>query len=145
MNVDIRVNQDQSIITIAIPISLKRRSGKKTIIAPSGGAINEDRNQKHDAVLLKNLVNAHRWQAMLDDGTYASINQLCAGENIPKGNITTVIRMVNLAPDIQQAILYGTHPAYLTRADFVKPFPDLWKKQKDYFGFEENTVSPKEN
>ncbi len=133
--VRIAVNEDQSLITIDIPIEFQKRGGKKTIINPDGHSINRDRNDKHDIVLIRNLVQAHYWQRMITSGKYGSINQLCDGENLPKGNIVTVIRMVTLAPDIQHAILNSTHPSHLTRADFVKPFPHLWKEQRKYFGF----------
>ena len=36
------------------------------------------------------------------------------------------LRLTLLAPDIQEAILNSTHPAHLTLADFVDPFPHLW-------------------
>lgn len=131
----VTTSEDGSIITINVPISFKRHGGRKTIIAPSGQAINQDRDEKQDITLLKNLINAHRWQRMLESGRYSSITKLCTSENIAKGNIVTVIRMINLAPDIQEAILSSTHPTLLTRANFVKVFPAEWTKQREYFGF----------
>ncbi len=40
-----------------------------------------------------------------------------------------------LAPDIQEAILNSTHPATLTLADFMDPFPQLWELQRKQYGF----------
>ena len=107
------------------------------MIMPDGAPVNADRNRSHDETLLKNLVNAHRWQRMIDSEQYPSISQLCEGEGMTQGNISTVMRMVTLAPDIQEAILYSTHPAHLTRAHFKANFPICWKEQREHFGFPE--------
>jgi len=46
-----------------------------------------------------------------------------------------VMTIEELAPDIQEKILHSTHPATLTLADFLKPFPHLWELQREKFGF----------
>ncbi len=131
----VTTNEDGSIITINLPISFKRHGGRKTIISPQGCKLNEDRDEKQDFTLLKAIVNAHRWQKMLYEGKYDSISRLCEGEGIAKGNMSTILRMVNLAPDIQEAIIKGTYPNHLTRANFVRKFPVEWSKQREIFGF----------
>jgi len=51
--------------------------------------------------------------------------------------VSQIIRLVNLAPDIQEAIVNGTHPRDLTLADLikVKVLPRLWREQKALLGF----------
>lgn len=132
--INITVNADQSIVTIDIPITFKRRGGKKTIIAPDGHAVNDDRNEKQDRILLKTLVNAHKWQRMLDSGKYESISKLCEGEDLSKGYTARVIRMVTLAPNIQEKILNMQCPGHLYRENFVKAFPAGWDEQRRHFG-----------
>ncbi|MFT5133172.1 MAG: hypothetical protein ACI9SC_001641 [Gammaproteobacteria bacterium] len=138
MHTEVTTNHDQSLIRVFIPVRMKRHAGRKTLISPQGQSINADRDHQQDKTLLKNLINAHRWQRMLDSGKYSSISDLCRGEGIAKGNISTVIRMVTLAPDIQEAILNGQHPNHLTRADFVGVFPVDWIEQREGFGFSEH-------
>ena len=41
-----------------------------------------------------------------------------------------ILRLIILAPDIQSAILKGTHPTTLTLADLMDPFPLAWKDQR---------------
>ncbi len=135
MHTEVTINDDKSLITVFIPVRLKRHAGRKTLLSPQGRAINPDRDQQQDRTLLKNLVDAHRWQRQLDAGKYTSVSDLCRGEGISPGNISTVIRMVTLAPDIQEAILNSQHPNHLTRADFVRAFPVDWVAQRKYFGF----------
>ncbi len=48
--------------------------------------------------------------------------------------MTRVMRLTLLAPDIQEATLDSTHPAHLTPADFMDPFPHLWELQRKQFG-----------
>ncbi|MFT5084200.1 MAG: hypothetical protein ACI9Y1_002253 [Lentisphaeria bacterium] len=135
MHSEVTANHDLSLIKVFIPVRLKRHVGRKTLISPQGQSINADRDHQQDKTLLKNLINAHRWQWILDSGKYTSISDLCRGEGITKDNISTVIRMVTLASDIQEAIINGQHPNHLTRADFVAVFPVDWMAQREGFGF----------
>ena len=132
---DITTDESNGLITLFIPVIWNKHGGRKSITAPDGHRLNQDRNKKADATLLKALVQAHTWQRMLNDGLYPSISKLCQGEKISKGNIASVMRMVTLAPDIQEAIINATHPCHLTRADFIKGFPALWEEQRAEFGF----------
>ncbi len=134
-DISISVSDDNAIITVFIPVSFKRHGGKKVIISPQGVPVNSDRDKNKDWTLLKNLVAAHRYQRMIYTQKYPSISELCVGEDISKGHIVTVMRLVTLAPDIQESILNNTYPPHLSRADFVKPFPLIWEDQRKYFGF----------
>ena len=42
---------------------------------------------------------------------------------VPLSVASRILRLVLLAPDIQEAILNSTYPATLTLADFMDPFP----------------------
>ena len=41
-----------------------------------------------------------------------------------------VLRLTLLAPEIVEAILAGSHPAGLTRAKVMQPFPMEWTNQR---------------
>jgi hypothetical protein len=71
--------------------------------------------------LLNALIRAHRWNRWLNKGKYSNVNQIADEEGIRSPSCASrVLRLVLLAPDIQEKILHSTHPATLTLADFFK-------------------------
>jgi len=77
-----------------------------------------------------------RWKRWPTRGKYESVKELAEAEGITSASYASwILRLTLLAPDIQEAILNSTHPAHLTRADFMDPFPHLWELQRKQFGF----------
>ncbi len=98
--------------------------------------MNPDRILEADVTLINALVRAHRWNCWLANGKYDSVKQIAADEGITSPSYASrILRLVLLAPDIQEAILNSTHPATLTMSDFMGPFPQGWELQRKQFGF----------
>ena len=51
---------------------------------------------------------------MLDDGRYASISEMAAGEKIDRGYLGARLRLTLLAPEMVEAILNGRQPEGVT-------------------------------
>jgi hypothetical protein len=58
-----------------------------------------------------------------------TIEQIADAENINPSYVSRLLRMTLLAPEIVEAILAGSHPAGLTRAKVMQPFPMEWQCQ----------------
>lgn len=135
MNPSINMSRDGKLIQIFIPAQLGRHSGRKTILSPNGQPVNPDRNTEADVTLINALVRAHRWNRWLARGKYDSVKEIANDEGITSPSYASrILRLVLLAPDIQEAILNSTHPATLTLADFMDPFPQVWELQRKQFG-----------
>src|ERR1700759_2179090 len=96
-------------ITVQVPLAIRRRPGRKTIVSPAGAA-SADRcfvSRRADPAMVKALARAFRWKRMLDTGRYASISEIAAAEKIDRGYAGTLLRLTLLAPDIVEAILDG--------------------------------------
>ncbi len=79
---------------------------------------------------------SHRWNRWLAMGKYDSVKEIAADEGITSPSYASrILRLILLAPDLQEAILDSTHPANLTLADFMEPFPQVWELQRKPFGF----------
>jgi hypothetical protein len=65
----------------------QRRVGRKRIVAPDGSAIVSSSKPQPDSTLVKALARAWRWQRMLDEGVYASVNEIGDAENISKSYV----------------------------------------------------------
>ena len=136
MKPSINLSRDGKLIQIFIPARLGRHSGRKTILSPTGQPVNPDRNIEADVTLINALVHAHRWNRWLARGEYESVREIAIDEGITSPSYASrVLRLVLLAPDIQEAILNSTHPATLTLADFMDPFPQVWELQRKQYGF----------
>jgi hypothetical protein len=70
---------------------------------------------------------------MLEDGTYATINELAAAEKINSPYVSRVLRLTLLAPDIVEAILDGRQPEKMDLPNLMKPFAVDWKLQRRGF------------
>lgn len=101
-------------ITVRVPLTIRRRSGRKTVVMPVG---REDSAAaaptRADPALVKALARAFRYQKLLDEGRYASISDMAVAERIERGYLGTLLRLTLLAPDIVEALLDATLPATL--------------------------------
>ena len=127
---DVRLSADGTTITVFVPMTWKRRGGRKVIVVPPGSNAWAP-PPKIDNSLVKALARAHRWQRMLESGEHATLAELADAERISRSYVSRVVRLTLLAPDIVERILDGRPTAGL--ADFLKPFPVEWEKQRERF------------
>jgi hypothetical protein len=112
-------------ITVHIPLKLTVRGGRKTII----GAIPQmPTRTRFDDSLAKAVARAFRWKTRLEDGTYATINEIAEAEKINFSYVARILKLSLLAPDILEVILDGR--TTLTVEGLAKPLPMSWKDQR---------------
>jgi hypothetical protein len=116
-------------ITVRVPLTIRRRPGRKTIVSPHGGPAEAPIRSRADPAMLKALARAFRWKRMLEMGRFASISEIAASERIDRGYVGTLLRLTLLAPDIVEAILDGRQPSDLGLPRLLKPFPIEWERQ----------------
>jgi hypothetical protein len=107
----------------------QRRGGRKRIVAPDGSEIAPASKPQPDGALVKALARAWRWQGMLDEGVYASVNDIGDAENISKSYISRILRLALLAPDIVDAILAGRTDQGMILEHLERPLPASWEEQ----------------
>ncbi|WP_291296887.1 hypothetical protein [Elioraea sp.] len=73
-------------LTVVIPLSVKKRGGRKAIITP--GVLEIERRQ--DITLIKAVARAFRWRRMLEEGRFATLTELAAAEKINRTPRITV-------------------------------------------------------
>lgn len=122
-------------ITFDIPIQFKIRGGRRYIMTPDGQDLVPQKTQKLESNMIKAIIQGHGFQHMIDRDPDLTIMKLAERKKVDHGYIAKTIRMTQLAPDIIEAILAGRQPHSLSLADFLRPFPDAWQEQRQYFGF----------
>ncbi|MBF0180599.1 MAG: hypothetical protein HQM03_11305 [Magnetococcales bacterium] len=125
------MSRDGKTIVVTIPMLMKRRGGRKLIIAPPGM---EETARPRDETLAKLVAKAHRWLRQLESGQCASMRAIAEQEKIDESYVAKVLRLTMLAPDIIEAILNDRHPDVLTWRELAKPFPMEWERQREVWG-----------
>ena len=114
---------------ISVPFTIRTRGGRKLILTPNGTPASPPTRSRPDSALLKALARGFRWQKMLREGDYQTLEDIADAENINPSYVSRLVRMTQLAPEIVEAIMAGSHPAGLTRAKVMQPFPMEWHRQ----------------
>lgn len=121
-------------ITVRVPLAIRRRPGRKTVVVPEGAAATAPTRTRADPALVKALARAFRYQRLLDEGRYASISEMAAAERIERGYLGSLLRLTLLAPDLVEAILNGREQDCLTLPRLTEPFPVDWAEQLAMLG-----------
>lgn len=119
------------VFTVHVPMTFRRRGGRKLIVTPEGSAmpVIPSRSQI-DNVLLKALARAVRWQRLLDQGVCSTIKEIASREKIDPSYVGDVLRLTLLAPDIVEIILDGRQPPGLQFERLRKSLPLEWRAQR---------------
>ncbi len=121
---------DDRTVTVRIPISIRKRGGRKLVLAPNGTTDSwAAPSRRIDNAMIKAVARAFRWREQLENGTHATIVEIAAAEKINESYVGRVLRLTLLAPDIVEAILGGRQPAEMTLAVLMRPFPVEWRDQ----------------
>jgi hypothetical protein len=122
---------DGRTVTIRIPISIRKRGGRKLVLAPDGTTDTWAAPcRRIDNAMVKAIARGFRWREMLENSTHATIAEIAAAEKINASYVGRVLRLTLLAPEIVEAILGGRQAAEITLAVLMKPLPALWREQK---------------
>ena len=83
------------------------------------------------------IAQARIWVKQLSTGRAKSAAEIAAGARIDDGEVTRVLPLAFLAPDIVEAILGGRQPVTLTARYLkrLKPIPISWSEQRRVLGF----------
>ena len=117
-------------VTVRVPLTIRRRPGRKTMVSLGFGADGGRIATKADPALVKALARAFRYQKLLDEGRYASISDMAAAEKIERGYLGTLLRLTLLAPELVEAILNGRQPEGVTLLRLLGGGPAVWGEQR---------------
>lgn len=120
-------------VTVRVPLKIRRRPGRKTVITPvrDGGAA--QRPTRADPALVKALARGFRYQKLLDERRYASISEMAAAERIERGYLGSLLRLTLLAPDLVQSVLDGTQRPGMVLPRLLEPVSITWAEQRGVF------------
>jgi hypothetical protein len=123
------VSPDGSRLTVKLPLIVRKRGGRKVVVAPQREVINSPR-QRVDSTLVKAIARAYRWQAMLEEGAYSSAEDIAFAEKISASYINRLLQLTLLSPALVEIVLDGRQLATMTTRDLFQPLPELWDAQQ---------------
>jgi DNA invertase Pin-like site-specific DNA recombinase len=120
-------------IQISYSIAIRRRGVETRLIIE-----NSTDPEKPDEKLVNLVVRAHRWFDELYTRSAKSVQELGKKYKANPADISRVLPLAFLAPDIVEAILNGRQPPELTAARLkrMRDLPLDWQQQRRYLGFE---------
>jgi hypothetical protein len=131
-----KIKSDGRTITVRVPISIRKRGGRKVVLAPDGSVCDARSlfSEQIDNAMVKAIARAFRWREMLENGTYETIKEIAEGEKIAETYVGRVIRLNLLAPDVIELILAGRQSPDITLPALMQRFPPEWTDQRRFFG-----------
>jgi hypothetical protein len=133
--------KDGEFVTVRIPFKIRKRGGRKLVLAPDGAASCMPQPARVDNTMVKAIARAFRWRKLMETGVFATVTEIAVAERINASYVSRVLRLTLLAPEIVEQILNGTHRAPLSLGLLMEPFPAAWLLQRDWFA---RTPEPKQ-
>jgi hypothetical protein len=119
-----------------VPLSIRKRQNRKVLVPTEPPPVPVAASP--DLPTIKMLGKAFHWQRMIDDGEYASGNELARALRLEEGYVAEILRLTLLAPDIIEAILEGRQPRHLNPHALkgrLAHLPREWTAQRELLGF----------
>ena len=126
-----KLSPDGTTMTVRVPMKFQVRGGRKLVVTPDGSPSWAKPRKRIDNALIKALARAFRWQKLLDDSTYATIEDIANSEKINPSYVSRVSRLTLLSPEIVEMILDGRQPTSMTLKSLQKSFPVCWEAQQE--------------
>lgn len=140
----IDVSADGQTMIIRVPLTLRRIGGRKRVMSPPGATAWAPPRPEINSPLLHALARAFHWQTLLDDGHYASVNELAKAHGKNASYVAAILRLTLLAPDIIEAVLDGRQPATLQLQPLMRDgVPVAWPEQRRTLDLDVSLVDPR--
>ena len=116
-------------VVVKVPMTFRIRGGRRCIILPEGERPRSDGPPSHP--LLTALARAHRWQRLMEDGTFASLTELADSLGVQRTYVARVMNLTGLAPEIVERMLAGNEPDGATLRILHAEIPVDWAEQAE--------------
>ena len=98
-------------VTVTVPLTIRRRGGRKQIIGPDGTVARQGDNGagvvpvRGDPALIKALARGFRWRRMLEEGRYVSIRELAIAEKVDRAHVGRLLQLTLMPPQEVEALV----------------------------------------
>jgi hypothetical protein len=132
--IDGMLSSESATATVSLPFDVRRRGVESRLVI--GGE--QQGPPTVDQRLIDTIAKAIDWMQRLTSGATKTTAELAREDGIDDGEISRMLPLAFLAPDIVEAIVQGRQPVALTARYLkrLKPLPASWAEQRRLLGFE---------
>jgi hypothetical protein len=122
--------QDDETSTITVPMTMKRRGVEMRMVVQAGAG------REPDQALIDLIARAHIYLNRLTNGSATSIAELADQLGVHRADISRILPLAFLSPQLTEAILSGRQPADLTVRTLSRlvDIPASWAEQATLLG-----------
>jgi hypothetical protein len=137
-------------IIFHIPLTIKRRYGRKQISTPDGNDLlgksnDEDRSDSFGSTELPissgyareplsiAVARAHRWLELIEHGDYPNVQSLARAIRLDRSYVHRLLRLTLLKPEHVEALLNNREPEGMS-IEKLWEIPEVWGEQGMVFG-----------
>jgi hypothetical protein len=130
---EVKVNEDPEMVSLELPMNIQRRGVEAKLIIPS--LVNNP--PSFDAPLVRTIALAYAWFEQVTGGRVVSLQDLATREGLPASEVSRLLPLALLPPDVVAAIMTGRQPPQLTaeRLKRLSGLPLAWRDQRAALGF----------
>jgi DNA invertase Pin-like site-specific DNA recombinase len=125
--------QERNEFALDLPVRFRRRGVEMKLV------ITDERKRPPapDPHLIAAVAKGRHWFAQLRDGEVQSVRDLAECHGVNQGDVSRILPLGLLAPDIIEAILAGRQPIEMTakRLKRIRDLPVSWAEQRRILGF----------
>jgi hypothetical protein len=101
------ISRDGSALTVRVPLTFRKRGGRKLVIAPNGSDTWAPPRPRVDNAMVKAIARAFRWRKLLETGTHTTVAEIAAAEKINASYVGRVLRLTLLSPNSSRRFWMG--------------------------------------
>lgn len=117
-------------IRVHIPLKLRKKNGRPTILPPADYKPSEDRTQ--DPHILRAIGRAWAWRRRLEAGEVASIDDLAEAEKVSDRFVSRTLRLTYLSPDVLRRLLIERQPPNVDLPHLIDASRQPWEWQSGH-------------
>jgi hypothetical protein len=117
-------------IRVLIPLKLRKKNGRPTILPPADYKPSEDRTQ--DPHILRAIGRAWAWRRRLEAGEVASIDDLAEAEKVSDRFVSRILRLTYLSPEVLRRLLIERQPPTVDLPHLIDATRQPWEWQSEH-------------
>lgn len=120
-------------IRVLIPLKLRKKNGRPTILPPADYKPSEDRTQ--DPHILRAIGRAWAWRRRMEAGEFSTVEELATALNLGDRHVNRLLRLAYLSPEVLKRLTCARENTALSLRDLCFSAGDPWLIQyRSIFG-----------
>lgn len=122
---------DVTTLTVRVPITFRRPSGRKVLLTPGGVTANPVMTIRatENTAIVRALARAFRWRKLIETSVHATVQDIAKAEGINPSYVSRVLRLTLVAPSVIEFLLSHPTEFELCLDRFMRPLPNEWAAQ----------------